>query len=65
VYKEYAFIDHITGRSGRRRRRRRRRKKKEACKKEEERKLNNLSNDSRQNAPKNCHSGIYLLLPYY
>jgi hypothetical protein len=42
VYKEYAFIDHITGRSGRRRRRRRRRK--EACKKEEERKLNNLSN---------------------
>jgi hypothetical protein len=43
VYKEYAFIDHITGRSGRRRRRRRRRRK-EACKKEEERKLNNLSN---------------------
>jgi hypothetical protein len=48
VYKEYAFIDHITGRSGRRRRRRRRRKKREACKKEEERKLNNLSSDSRQ-----------------
>ncbi len=39
--------------------------KKEACKKEEERKLNNLSNDSRQNTPKNCHSGIYLLLPNY
>jgi len=64
VYKEYAFIDHITGKSGRRRRRRRRRK--EACKKEEEeRKLNNLSNDSRQNTPKNCHSGIYLPLPNY